>query len=88
MGRINTMQKSTLGYSRAKTGLSRRVRPGEMIIQAVLFLSGFISIFITIGIVYELGKESMLFFTKLQWENSNKTLAADVGPGTTEFMLS
>src|SRR5690606_27667917 len=32
------------------------------IIQSLLFLSGFLSIFITIGIVYELGKEALLFF--------------------------
>ncbi len=42
--------------------LRRKVRPGEMIIQALLFFSGFFSIFTTIGIVYELGKESLLFF--------------------------
>jgi phosphate transport system permease protein len=82
------MQKITLEYPESKTDLRRRMRLGEAIIQALLFLSGFVSIFITIGIVYELGKESMLFFTKLQWENSNKTLAAGVGPDTTEFLLS
>jgi len=84
----DTMQNITLEYPKTKSGLRRRMRLGETIIQAVLFLSGFVSIFITIGIVYELGKESMLFFTKLQWENSNKTLAADIGPDTTEFLLS
>lgn len=88
MQRSNTMQKIVLDYPKTKSGLHRRMRLGETIIQAVLFLSGFVSIFITIGIVYELGKESMLFFTKLQWENSNKTLAADIGPDTTEFLLS
>jgi phosphate transport system permease protein len=82
------MQKIVLDYPKTKTSLRRRMRLGETIIQALLFLSGFVSIFITIGIVYELGKESMLFFTKLQWENSNKTLAADIGPDTTEFLLS
>ena len=82
------MQKITLEYPKTKTSLHRRIRLGETIIHVALFLSGFVSILITIGIVYELGKESMLFFTKLQWENSNKTLAADVGPDTTEFLLS
>ncbi|GAB4403022.1 MAG: phosphate ABC transporter permease subunit PstC [Anaerolineales bacterium] len=42
--------------------LRRRARPGEMVIQTLLFLSGAISILTTIGIVYELGKESLLFF--------------------------
>jgi phosphate transport system permease protein len=44
------------------TSLRRKPRWGETIIQSLLFLSGFLSIFITLGIVYELGKEAMLFF--------------------------
>jgi phosphate transport system permease protein len=42
--------------------LSRRTRPGEIIIQAFLFFCGAFSILTTIGIVYVLGRESMLFF--------------------------
>jgi len=42
--------------------LRRKRRWGEMIIQALLFFSGFFSIFTTLGIVYELGKEALLFF--------------------------
>jgi len=42
--------------------LRRRPRWGETIIQSLLFFSGFFSIFVTIGIVYELGKEALLFF--------------------------
>lgn len=80
------MQQIKLRYPQAR-GLKRRIRWGETIIQTVLFLSGFFSIFITVGIVYELGKESMLFFTKLQWEDTNKALAAGIGPDTTEFLL-
>src|ERR671913_2128667 len=45
-----------------KTGLRGRRRIGETIIQALLFFSGFFSIFTTLGIVYELGKEALLFF--------------------------
>lgn len=67
---------------REKAGLARslrkRRRPGETLIQSFLFLCGALSILITIGIVYELGKESLLFFTRRQWEKSNKTLAAEV----------
>jgi phosphate transport system permease protein len=44
------------------TNLRRKPRWGETIIQSLLFLSGFLSIFITLGIVYELGKEALLFF--------------------------
>ena len=59
--------------------LRRRPRWGETIIQSLLFFSGFFSIFTTLGIVYELGKEALLFFkmpevnlidifTKTKWQ--------------------
>jgi len=80
------MQQISRKYPKSK-GLKRRIRWGETIIQTVLFLSGFFSIFITVGIVYELGKESMLFFTKRQLENTNKVLGVGVGPDTTELRL-
>lgn len=42
--------------------LTKKLRLGETIIQTLLFLAGFLSIFITLAIVYELGKEAWLFF--------------------------
>jgi phosphate transport system permease protein len=42
--------------------LRRRPRVGETIVQGLLFFSGIFSIFVTLGIVYELGKEALLFF--------------------------
>jgi phosphate transport system permease protein len=42
--------------------LARKPRIRESIIQGILFLCGAISILTTLGIVYELGKESWLFF--------------------------
>jgi phosphate transport system permease protein len=42
--------------------LKKKFRLGENLIQGVLFVTGILSIFITIAIVYELGKEAMLFF--------------------------
>jgi phosphate transport system permease protein len=44
------------------SSLRGRRRVGETIIQGLLFFSGFVSIFTTLGIVYELGKEALLFF--------------------------
>jgi phosphate transport system permease protein len=70
------MNRTELGDS-----LKRKPRWGETFIQGFLFLCGLLSILITLGIVYELGKESLLFFTRQQWEETNKTLAADIGPG-------
>jgi len=42
--------------------LRRRPRVGERIIQGLLLLCGLVSIVTTLGIVYVLGKESLLFF--------------------------
>jgi phosphate transport system permease protein len=56
------MDQTTLNYPAFSRGLRRRRRWGETVIQSLLFFSGFFSIFITLGIVYELGKEALLFF--------------------------
>ena len=42
--------------------LRRRTRWGESLIQGFLFFCGAFSILTTLGIVYELGKEALLFF--------------------------
>lgn len=42
--------------------LKKKTRLGESLIQALLFFAGILSIFTTVAIVYELGKEAMLFF--------------------------
>ena len=47
---------------RRADALSRKSRPGEAIIQALLFLCGALSIFVTVGIVIVLGRESIVFF--------------------------
>ena len=67
----------------AASSLRRRPRPGEAIIQALLFISGLVSILVTVGIVYELFKGAWGFFTHPLWEDTNKALAAEVGPTDT-----
>jgi phosphate transport system permease protein len=42
--------------------LKKRSRPGELAIRGLLFFCGAVSIATTVGILYELGKESWLFF--------------------------
>lgn len=42
--------------------LKKKTRIGESLIQTLLFIAGVLSIFITVAIVYELGKEAWLFF--------------------------
>ncbi len=68
--------------------LRRRPRRGEAVIQALLFLSGLISILITVGIVYELFKGAWGFFTHPLWEDTNKTLAAAVTPADTWLLVT
>jgi phosphate transport system permease protein len=54
--------------------LKKKLRPGESVIQTLLFISGVLSIFITVAIVYELGKEALLFFN-----NPDVTIAKFLG---------
>jgi phosphate transport system permease protein len=54
--------------------LKKKLRPGESVIQSLLFISGVLSIFITVAIVYELGKEALLFFN-----NPDVTMAKFLG---------
>jgi phosphate transport system permease protein len=55
--------------------LRKKPKLNEVVIQSFLFLCGALSILTTVGIVYELGKESLNFFLKVQWEDVNKALA-------------
>ena len=54
--------KSANGEEFTTQKIKRRPRIGETLIQSFLFFCGALSIFTTLGIVYELGKESWLFF--------------------------
>ncbi len=60
-------------FSRS-SDLRKRPRIKEALIVGFLFFCGALSILTTFGIVYELGSESLLFFTRVLWENSNHTL--------------
>ncbi|MDH5506747.1 MAG: phosphate ABC transporter permease subunit PstC [Anaerolineae bacterium] len=68
--------------------LRKQYRVGETIIQGFLFICGMLSILITIGIVFELGKESLLFFSKQQWENTNKIIDENISDSMTLLALS
>ncbi len=82
----NEKDATTLGVASERATLAalrKRPRIKETLIQAFLFVCGALSILITIGIVYELGKESALFFTRKQWEQTNKAIAWDMDAGGT-----
>jgi len=68
--------------------LKKKRRLGESVIQGFLFLAAALSILVTVGIVYELGREAMLFFTRKQWENTNKMITQSIEPGFTAFDVS
>jgi phosphate transport system permease protein len=82
---MDTDQTQARGTQRS---LRRRPRLGENAIQGFLFLCGFLSIFVTFGIIYELGKESLLFFGRTQWEETNRTLAQAITADQTSFSVS
>ena len=75
-------------YAKTRNSLRKRFRLGETVIQVFLFLCGAVSILTTIGIVYELGKESMNFFTRQLWEDTNVQIAADISPQARELKLA
>jgi phosphate transport system permease protein len=68
--------------------LRKRPRIRERLIQGFLFLCGAISILTTLGIVYELSKESLSFFTRQLWEDANKRLVVNVDAAATQLNLS
>ena len=71
----------------AELALRWRPRVREALIQGFLFLCGALSILTTVGIVYELGNESLAFFTTQLWENSNKPLARVLTPDETVMQV-
>lgn len=75
-------------FTTPRIDLRKKVRIQEVPIQGFLFLCGLISILTTLGIVFELGKESLGFFTRQVWENSNKALATALEPESTMLYLS
>lgn len=72
----------------AEMNLRKRRRWGEILIQGFLFICGALSIFTTVGIVYILFTESLSFFTKPLWENTNKRLVEDISPAAATFEIT
>lgn len=58
--------------------LRKRPRLSESLIKGFLFFCGILSIFTTMAIVFILVEEAVAFFGRTQWENTNRTLAAEV----------
>ncbi|MBI3162100.1 MAG: phosphate ABC transporter permease subunit PstC [Chloroflexi bacterium] len=57
---LNIKPMETRGFR--QFNLKKKLRISESLIQGLLFFAGILSIFVTVAIVYELGKEALLFF--------------------------
>jgi len=67
--------------------LKHQCKPHEAAIQVGLFACGLLSIFTTLGIILVLGNESIAFFTRDQWVNSNRPIDSDMDEKTTIFAV-
>ena len=83
-----TVNLDTVGAFERSDDLSKQPRVREAVIVGFLFICGVISILTTIGIVYELGTEAMLFFNRTLWEGTNRSLVSDIGPHDTTFEMT
>ena len=72
---------------RLSLNLKRRFKLGEAVMQLCLFACGLLSIFTTLGIILVLGNESIAFFTRDQWVNSNRPILSDMDETTTIFTV-
>jgi phosphate transport system permease protein len=82
------IEKATGDTVQTRIDLRRRPRITESLIQGFLFLCGTISILTTIGIAYELSKESLNFFTRQLWEDTNRQLAIDASAQETVLSVT
>jgi phosphate transport system permease protein len=82
------IEKATGDTVQTRIDLRRRPRITGSLIQGFLFLCGTISILTTIGIAYELSKESLNFFTRQLWEDTNRQLAIDASAQETVLSVT
>ena len=86
--RMGTVKTASMETQLKPLNLRKRPRIAETLIQVFLFFCGALSILTTLGIVYELGRESLNFFGKEQWERTNKALDQAIGAEATTFVVT
>lgn len=79
--------KNLVQINKGSLDLSYKLKAHEVFIQVLLFACGVLSIFTTLGIIFVLGNESIAFFTRDQWVNTNRTLLVDIDESTTKFTV-
>ena len=67
--------------------LKHQFKLHEFVIQISLFACGLLSIFTTLGIILVLGNESISFFTRDQWVNTNRAILSDMDDSATVFAV-
>ena len=67
--------------------LNHKFKWHEAVIQLCLFACGLLSIFTTLGIILVLGNESISFFTRDQWVNSNRAILSDMDDRSSMFTV-
>ena len=67
--------------------LNHKFKLHELAIQVCLFACGLLSIFTTLGIILVLGNESISFFTRDQWVNTNRAILSNMDGRTTAFTV-
>jgi phosphate transport system permease protein len=70
-----------------RQALRKRKHLHETLIQGLLFLSGVLSILTTFGIAYGLARESLSFFAREMWEDTNKSLVVEMDAVTSTLEL-
>ena len=66
--RLGTPKAATLEKALRNRSLKRRPRPVEALVRILLLLCGLASILSTVGILYTLGENSLLFFSQRSWQ--------------------
>lgn len=83
----SALNKALLQRKSHSLGLKRRGKLREIAIEVGLFACGLLSIFTTLGIILVLGNESVAFFTRDQWVNSNRALLSDMDESAATFAV-
>lgn len=75
IGTIAKPKQRVRTHEEAVPSLEKRTRPAELIIRLILLFCGVISIFTTIGIVYVLGEQALLFLDSRAWVRAKMPVA-------------
>ncbi len=78
MATQNPVTPMAVADNMVNNDLRKRPHLSESLIKGFLFFCGILSVFTTIAIVFILLEEAVAFFSRTQWENTNRPIAAEV----------